>query len=78
MFISAAFRFHTTQANASISASTEKRNKFDPCAPSFLVLMLASTRFHGEISPLMLAQTRLKQIMQKSGHVIYMTSKAGA
>ena len=43
----AAFRFHTTQANASISASTRKRKVIDPCACAYA--------FHGEISALMLA-----------------------
>ena len=42
----AAFRFHTTQANTSISANTRKRNKFDPCAYACVNSVLtAAVRF---------------------------------
>ena len=43
-------RFHTAQANASISASTRKRKNFDPCACAYACVMLAS-----------LVKTRLKK-----------------
>ena len=45
-------RFHTTQANASRSASTRKRKNFDPCACAYACIMLASlvkTRLNGEL-----------------------------